>query len=171
MAGGASRRMGCDKALLRLDGQVLAVRTAEVLIAAGCAPVVLVGNQPALQGLGMPVLREPLGAHHPLRGVAVALAALGDTVVAPCDLVGLVPEHIQALRGGGPSCVAEVEGRLQPLLGCFGADLAALAKETAIAGGSARGWAAALKRVALDCRAARNLNAPEDLAAWRAETR
>ena len=163
--------MGQDKALLRVDGSALAERAARVLLEAGCAPVVLVGNQPALKALGFPVLREPPGAHHPLRGMAVALEALGDAVVVPCDLVGLVPAHVAVLRRAGGSCVAEVEGRLQPLLGCFRAELAASARATAAAGGSARSWAAGLERVVLDPRAARNLNTAADLAAWKAEIR
>jgi molybdopterin-guanine dinucleotide biosynthesis protein A len=154
-----------------VGGRPLAVRVAEVLAAAGCSPVVLVGNQPALVGLGFAVLREPPGSRHPLRGLAKALETLGETLITPCDLVDLAPVHVASLRSAGESCVAEVEGVVQPLLGCFAAELAPHARAVARAGGAARSWAAALHRVPLDPRAARNLNTPGDLAAWRAEIR
>ena len=79
LAGGASRRMGRDKALLPLDGVPLAARLAEVLRAGGCDPVGIVGRRPELRTLGLPVLFEPgFGeataeerVHHPLLGVVV----------------------------------------------------------------------------------------------------
>ncbi len=78
--------MGRDKALLPIGGEPLAARTARILTEAGCGPVSLVGNQPELAGLGWPVLREADGPHHPLRGVAAALASLpgGLALFASC---------------------------------------------------------------------------------------
>ena len=69
VCGGASRRMGRDKALVAVDGVAMAERVARALEAAGCADVRFVGGDaPALAALGRPVLPDaypgagPLGA-------------------------------------------------------------------------------------------------------------
>lgn len=87
LAGGASRRMGADKALLELGGVPMAVRTAR-LVEPLVAAVTLVGPLERYSPLGLPAIpdREPgLG---PLGGIATALA---DTrrdwnLVLACDL-------------------------------------------------------------------------------------
>ena len=45
LAGGASRRMGQDKALVQVDGEALALRVARALRAAGFDPITLVGRR------------------------------------------------------------------------------------------------------------------------------
>ena len=45
LCGGASRRMGTDKAFVEVGGQPMAERVAAALEEAGCAPVVFVGGE------------------------------------------------------------------------------------------------------------------------------
>ena len=95
LAGGRSRRMGRDKALLSVAGVPMALRVARALADGGCRPVTLIGRQPALAGLGLPVLAEarPDGARHPLWGVAAALEG--------CEVEGVattIPLHLAILR-------------------------------------------------------------------------
>lgn len=153
--------MGQDKALLPIDGEPLAARTARILTEAGCGAVTLVGNQPELAGLGWPVLREPDGPRHPLRGVAAALASLpgGCALFAPCDLPALTPEAIGRLLASGGPCRADG----QHLLCVLPADLAAQAAESASAGGSVRAFVADLDAIVLPESALLNANRPEDL--------
>jgi len=110
--------MGTDKALLPISGETLAARTARVLAEGGCAPVALVGNQPALVELGWPVITELPGAHHPGRGLAAALRSIQGPLAlfAPCDLPGLTPADIRALIAHGGPCVAITGDRRNPLL-------------------------------------------------------
>jgi molybdenum cofactor guanylyltransferase len=83
LTGGASRRMGTDKATIVIDGETLAARAARVL-AAACEPVIEVG--PGVSGL--PHVREnPPGAGPLVALVAGADALAADTVLLfACDL-------------------------------------------------------------------------------------
>lgn len=101
LTGGASRRMGRDKALLRVRGVALARRVADVLAAAGAEPVVAVGG--ALDELGALGLLAIPDAEHgagPLAAVAGAARNLPDAsvvVVAACDLPELGPGAVTTL--------------------------------------------------------------------------
>lgn len=165
--------MGRDKALLPLDGVPLAARTALVLRAGGCEPVMVVGRRPELRALGLPVLFEPgFGGetpeergHHPLLGLATALASLteGLALVAPCDLVGLRAEHVALLLAVGCPCVARAGGRVHPLLAVLSVHDAARAAALAAEDGSAFALTGGLFPVDLPERALHDANRPEDL--------
>lgn len=103
LCGGASRRMGRDKALVEVDGVPLARRVADVLVAARCDRVVAVGGDgPALEALGLHVVADRWPGEGPLGGLATALAAcaVGDVLVlAPCDWVAAAPEVVTRLVG------------------------------------------------------------------------
>ena len=59
LTGGASRRMGRNKALVEVGGTPMALLVADTLSAAGCEPVVLVGGDPArLAALGLRVVPD-----------------------------------------------------------------------------------------------------------------
>jgi molybdopterin-guanine dinucleotide biosynthesis protein A len=86
LTGGASRRMGADKASLVLDGlggATLAVRAARVL-AGICDPVVEVGPG----ATDLPALREEPPGRGPLAAVVAGADALGvvPVVVLACDM-------------------------------------------------------------------------------------
>ncbi len=118
LTGGASRRMGFDKASLLVDGSPLAVRLAGVLCTVA-SPVLEVGpGRSALE----PVSEEPPGGG-PLAAVAAGAAALRSRgVVAPvivlaCDMPLLTARALAVLAAwpGDGSVVPVVGGTTQPL--------------------------------------------------------
>lgn len=104
LAGGASSRMGTDKALVAVGGRPMAALVADALRAGGCAPVWCQGGDPVrLAALGLDVRPDPSQGIGPVRAIAAALARSFDTlpartvVVAACDLPYLTGEVVQAL--------------------------------------------------------------------------
>ncbi len=165
LAGGRSQRFGSDKALAWVDGLQMALWVASALLGP-CERVALVrraGQPPRAwalpDGRGVPEVRGDEGDHHPLWGVAVALAAATTplVLVAPCDLPGLRPEHAQMLVDAGPCCATDGVDD-QPLLAvlprAWREDVVAAAR----AGQSVRRLMASLPRVQLPAPALRNVN-------------
>jgi molybdopterin-guanine dinucleotide biosynthesis protein A len=118
LAGGASRRMGFDKARLEVGGTPLAVRVARVLSQVA-DEVVEVG--PGVSGLPS-VLEDPPGGG-PLAAIAAGWAALRanrwrhPVLVLACDLplVDRTLLELLATRPGTESVLPVVAGRRQPL--------------------------------------------------------
>lgn len=176
LAGGRSRRMGEDKARLRFPGhRPMAVEVARAL-AAVCDRVVIVrrGDDGPFHdddGRVFEVLVEPDdGEPHPLRGLAVALAAARGPIalVVACDLPFVRPETLRtlaeaALAAGRPAVAGATAGP-QPLLGAWPVDRAAAAARAAAAGASARSFAADARVVRIADAELRNVNRPEDRA-------
>jgi molybdopterin-guanine dinucleotide biosynthesis protein A len=132
LTGGASRRMGIDKARLTIDGLSLGERTARELEKV-CDKVTVLGKEPLA---GRPFIKD--SAEH--AGPAAALAAFHpeqDLVfVVSCDLPHFRSDLIEALAsviGDHPAAVPLVDGRLQPLSALFRrsafADLREIARE------------------------------------------
>ena len=99
LCGGASRRMGTDKALLPVDGEVMAARVVAAVRAAGADPVLAVGGDAAaLSGAGLPVVPDRAPGAGPLGGIITALGAADARVVfvASCDLVAPSPAAVAA---------------------------------------------------------------------------
>lgn len=99
LCGGASRRMGRDKALVSVDGRALALRVADALRAAGAEPVLAVGGDlEALAAVGLPGVPDEEPGAGPLTGILTALAqgAAPVTFVAACDLVAPSAEAVTA---------------------------------------------------------------------------
>jgi molybdopterin-guanine dinucleotide biosynthesis protein A len=143
MAGGESRRMGADKAALRLGDESLLERTARVAVEAGLA-VTIVGRErpPEWRGPRCGFLRDQRAGDGPLGGIATALAAAnGAAVLAlPCDLPALSAAAIGWLlarwraHGREHGAVALRDGRTEPLFAVY-----APAVKTAIDAALARG--------------------------------
>ena len=97
LLGGASERMGSDKAQLELAGAPAAARLAERL-ACLCEEVLLVGGSPPAGAEGRHV-PDPNGPRCALRGLVGALeAARAERVlVLATDLFGVTPELLLAL--------------------------------------------------------------------------
>lgn len=90
LTGGASARMGRDKALIEIDGIAMAKRVADTLERAGATRVCCIGgNRDALATRGLDVLDDEHPGAGPLAGLLVAVRASTApmTVVSPCDLI------------------------------------------------------------------------------------
>jgi molybdopterin-guanine dinucleotide biosynthesis protein A len=98
LAGGESSRMGRDKALLELNGQVLIVRAASVVesVAGTCA---IIGDTVRLEGLSLRVIADDFPGAGPLGGIATALRNSGAewNLVIACDLPYLTREWLEYL--------------------------------------------------------------------------
>jgi molybdopterin-guanine dinucleotide biosynthesis protein A len=87
LAGGASLRMGRDKALLAIAGEPLIIRSAR-LVESAAGEATVVGNPEAFRPLGLRVASDDWPSAGPLGGIATALGiskAPWNLIVA-CDL-------------------------------------------------------------------------------------
>lgn len=183
LAGGASLRMGRDKALLDWEGGPLVARVAARL-ASVLPEVVVVTKRPAdLEGLGLPVVEDTVPEQTPLAGILTALRAGGGRTVfvAACDMPFVNPGLVRFLveRSPGYDAVIPVRGgRLEPLHAVWSAG-ALPGLERALAAGeraphrAVRGLAvcevpeAEWREVDPEGRSMTNLNTPGDVRAAR----
>lgn len=175
LCGGASRRMGRDKAFVEVDGAPMVRRVADALRAGGCAEVVAVGgDSTALATLGLTVVEDEHPGEGPLGAIITALQAFPDAaavVVVACDLPHLQPATVATLvatlEAPYGAAVAIPSGEHRPsLCGAWNPSVAA-ALAAHFAAGERR------VRIALDDvphvnvhvdpTELRNLNAPGDL--------
>jgi molybdopterin-guanine dinucleotide biosynthesis protein A len=122
LCGGASTRMGQDKATLVVEGRPLAARSISALREAGAGPIVCVGGDPhLLHPLGVPVVADQWPGQGPLGGILTALGATAAdpiaqssasvTVVLACDLLGVdaaVVERLAAALVAHPEALVAV---------------------------------------------------------------
>jgi molybdopterin-guanine dinucleotide biosynthesis protein A len=124
LTGGTSRRMGRDKALLRISGRALAVVVADAMVAAGADRVVAMGgDRTALAAEGLTVVDDRYPGEGPLGGILTALDYFQDStqpvVVLACDLPTADPRNVAAVVEAlgdldGPAvAVPVVDGRRQ----------------------------------------------------------
>jgi molybdopterin-guanine dinucleotide biosynthesis protein A/pimeloyl-ACP methyl ester carboxylesterase len=102
LAGGASRRMGRDKAAIEVGGTAMVARVADALAGAGAGPVRVVGGAPQLAALaGARHLPDRWPGEGPLGGLVTALGACEApvAVVAACDLPSLDEVTVERLLG------------------------------------------------------------------------
>lgn len=105
LAGGASRRMGRDKANLEVDGLTLLERTAALAQAAGL-PVLIVGrSRPADWSLdGVQFVKDAQPRQGPLGGLHTALTQVqGPVLVLACDMPRLSADALRWLIAEGQS--------------------------------------------------------------------
>ncbi len=96
LAGGASSRMGRDKALLELGGEPLIVRTAR-LVESVAGPATVIGDSAAVRALGLRTIGDDWPGAGPLGGIATALRASSApwSLVVACDLPYLTREWLE----------------------------------------------------------------------------
>jgi molybdopterin-guanine dinucleotide biosynthesis protein A len=129
LAGGSSRRMGRDKALIEApDGRPLALVGVEALRTAGATEVIVVGgDERGLRALGVSWVADLHPGEGPLGGVLTAFANTTAelVVVMACDMPGVdseVPAALVAALAAAPDsgvAVAVVGEREQPLTACW----------------------------------------------------
>ena len=103
LAGGASSRMGADKAFIEIDGAPMVVRAVQALRAAGAGPVLVVGgDDDRLGALGLDAVPDRYPGEGPLGGVITALGALDAydgvleaVVTLPCDVISPDPAAVR----------------------------------------------------------------------------
>ena len=166
LAGGKSRRMGQDKALIRVGDIPLIARMTGILRDAGCSPVLAVGRQASLAETGVSVLETEAAIEHPLSGIVAALEHFEGSVVlfCPVDLPRLTARDVQRLLHRGQPCVATDGDSVQPLLCILGPEHLDSARTLLRSGGSARALVAPLEEVQLSHKALHNCNHPHDFA-------
>jgi molybdopterin-guanine dinucleotide biosynthesis protein A len=140
LAGGASRRLGQDKALLPWSGKALLLHPFEVLQAVLKEVVVVTVPGRSYEQLGVPIVHDRFAGQGPLAGIHAALEWAGSrpVFVVACDLPFVSAElvrHVAAwgtrqeaftsrgdqIRATARVRVAVWEGRRQPLFGLYSA--------------------------------------------------
>ena len=111
LTGGASRRMGRDKALIQVEGVRMVDRVAAVLAAAGCSNVVAVGPRQLAGDVAH--IDDLYPGEGPLGGVLTAMGSVASVAsvdswlcVVACDLPWLDVDSIDALHRAVASAAA-----------------------------------------------------------------
>jgi molybdenum cofactor guanylyltransferase len=180
LAGGASTRMGADKALLTVAGETLVARVVRRLRPV-CGEVLVASGGRPLPGLGDAEVADAVTDAGPMAGIVAGLEAAGTDLVAvvAVDLPLASADVLDALASswdGEPAVVPLVDGRLQPLHAVYSRDAAPALRQRLEAGlRSPTDAVAALgaRVVGTDGWShldpggsfARNINRPEDLVA------
>jgi molybdenum cofactor guanylyltransferase len=130
LAGGASRRMGRDKALLELDGVPMVVRMAR-LAEPYVASVRVVGPPERYALLGLCAMPDRWPGTGPLGAITTALSAssAGWNLILGCDLPYLTTEWIEwliarTLDSSAQAVVPESPHGLEPLAAMYRKDCA-----------------------------------------------
>lgn len=99
LAGGQSRRMGKDKALLEMDGKSLLLRVREVLEGLFDSILLVGGDPERCRGLGCPAVSDLIPHRGPLGGIYTGLryAPTEAIFVCGCDFPFLNPDLIRYL--------------------------------------------------------------------------
>jgi molybdopterin-guanine dinucleotide biosynthesis protein A len=122
LAGGKSSRLGFDKALLRVNGEILAQWLPDRL-AAWCSPVALVVDRPQRYAVAVRQLVDHAPDAGPLAGIAAGLQGLAvPAFVCACDMPLLQPALLQRLLvalDGYDLAIPERDGRLEPLCAVY----------------------------------------------------
>lgn len=175
LCGGASRRMGTDKAFVEVDGVAMAQRVATALAEGGCDRVVFVGGDAALLArFGRPTIADRWPGRGPVGAVLTVLEELDDDVlVAACDLPFLDASTVHTLLAaadapGSPAVdvvVATVD-RPQPLLSWWRREARQAVAQAWSSGTTAVHDVIAglhARSVTVDAAVLRNVNRPADL--------
>lgn len=181
LAGGASRRMGREKARVPWRAVPMAERVAEAL-AACVTPVRVVVRPGTPPPVDLPSLEDRLPTQAPIAGIHAALLACraSAVLVAACDLPEIAPRFLLALialtpSSGSADVVVPIGPRgPEPLLAVYRPSIVGEIEERVDRGElSLRGLLASVRTLEVDegilrrfdpeLRSLRNVNRPEDL--------
>ncbi|MBM3766230.1 MAG: molybdenum cofactor guanylyltransferase [Acidobacteria bacterium] len=128
LAGGASRRMGSDKALLGGADDTLLLRVARV-VEAGTGSAIVVAPQGRYEDMGVPVLADRWPGEGPLGGIVTALEFSRDplnlivAVDMPAIDVPTLREMLVAAAESGRTVIpAHKDGATEPLCAVYHRD-------------------------------------------------
>lgn len=125
LVGGASRRMGRDKALLTVGGEPLIARQVRVLRESGAGAVFLAGRRGRRYDVaGTRFVTDAPGVEGPMAGILAALAVspAAHLAVMAVDLPKLRPDWWQRLWlrcGTARGAVAMLDDRFEPLAAIY----------------------------------------------------
>jgi molybdopterin-guanine dinucleotide biosynthesis protein A len=128
LTGGASRRMGQDKAKLLVEGEHLAARILRLLREAGIT-VTTCGREPVGTE---PFLKDTEEFAGPLAALAEFQPQTDLVFVCSCDLPGFDASIVTRLceeLGDGDAVVPQTDGRLQPLCALYRASAFQVVRE------------------------------------------
>jgi len=169
LCGGASTRMGSDKATLPVGGVAMARRVADSLVAAGCAPVVTIGGDAEeLEPLQLEHVDDEFPGEGPLGGILTALARGSAALVVACDVPNVRPRTLSRLieaLGDHQAAIACTE-HLEPLCALWSPAAAATLRSRFVAGERAVHRAIEgldVISVTVPAQELRNVNTPDDL--------
>lgn len=131
LAGGASLRMGRDKAVAQLAGRRLIDHVVAAVVAAGLRPVVAGTPRPEVAA---EFVADPPGVAGPAAGLVAALRRFPDSdlVLVGTDQPYLRPETLRALLEIAGPLIAPIDRRRQTLCAVYRAE-SALAVEALVA--------------------------------------
>ena len=121
LAGGASRRMGSDKAKLIVEGQSIGERVVQELMRR-CHKVTALGGEPISGADCIPDATPQAG---PIAALAGFVPTAENVFVASCDLPRFTHEVIEDLTkkiGDSQAAIPVLNGRAQPLCALYRAD-------------------------------------------------
>ncbi|MCK9202190.1 MAG: molybdenum cofactor guanylyltransferase [Gallionella sp.] len=149
LAGGDSRRMGQDKAMLPLGGKTLLQHVTDSV--AQVFPQVIVSVRQPRTGLDLPQVCDAFPDGGPLAGLAAALESIETPwlFAVGCDMPFLAPAVIEALarqRAGHQAVVPVVQGHPQPLAAFYARECIEAMRDIQ-AGGGKRSLRALLERL------------------------
>jgi molybdopterin-guanine dinucleotide biosynthesis protein A len=149
LAGGDSRRMGQDKAMLSLHGRTLLQHVTDS-VGQVFSQVIVSVRQPRA-GLALPQVCDALPDGGPLAGLAAALESIETPwlFAVGCDMPFMSPGVIEALgsrRAGHQAVVPVVQGHPQPLAAFYARDCLDAIRDIQ-AGGGKRSLRALLERL------------------------
>jgi molybdenum cofactor guanylyltransferase len=126
LAGGASKRMGRDKALLPYGGTTLVEHVAKTVRDA-VGSVTLVGDPAKLDGLGFPVVPDQIPSCGPVSGIYTALrVSHADwNLIVACDMPSLTSDVLGELLRRAETTVTDCvaasgpDGQVEPLCAVY----------------------------------------------------
>lgn len=179
LAGGASRRMGVDKATLTLNGETLLARAVR-LMSEVTAEVLVVGRAEQETMAGVRYVPDDIENAGPLGGILSGLrrSTCQYAAVAACDMPFLRVEVIRLLlrrADGYDAAVPRVAGRAHPTLAVYSREITGEIEDRLARGERALNslleglrvrWVdeSEIRGVDPDERAFRNINTPRDWA-------